>query len=132
MYKRVRTLFLASWEAWLVVALTSFAAVLRLWRLPVRPYGFHGDEANVTLDAQQILHHGWIGPWSDLSRGYPIAVNYFIAPFVAIFGADPFGARLPVAVLGTAAAPLAYGVFRNVAGWRSGVCGTLLITVSLW
>lgn len=124
--------FVEGWEVWLVLALTSFAGFIRFWRLPVLPYGFHGDEANVTRDVQQILRDGWIGPWSDLSAGYPIAVNYYMAPFVEVLGTSVFSVRLPIAVLGTISAPLAYMVIRNVAGWRAGIAGALLFTVSLW
>ncbi len=119
-------------EIALVLLLTAFAAGLRLWNLGDLPYGLHGDEANVTIDAQRIIEDGWVGPWSQLSLGYPIAVNYFIAIFIKALGASPFAVRLPIALIGTAAAPLAYYVGRNIGGWRVGLCGALLLTTSLW
>ena len=82
----LQRIFVDHWELWLVLALTAFAAVLRLWHLTTLPYGFHGDEANVSLDAERITKHGWIGPWSNLSLGYPIAVNYYMAAFVKFMG----------------------------------------------
>jgi 4-amino-4-deoxy-L-arabinose transferase-like glycosyltransferase len=127
-----RRIVIDRWELWLILALTAFAGFIRFWRLPVLPYGFHGDEANVTLDAQRIIRDHWIGPWSDLSLGYPIAVNYYMAPFTKVLGTSVFSSRLPIAILGTISAPLAYMVIRNVAGWRAGITGALLFTVSLW
>ncbi len=120
------------WELWVVVAITGLAAVIGLWHLTTLPFGFHGDEANNTLEAQRIAQHGWVGPFSPLSGGYPNAINYFEAPFVKVLGAGVLGIRLPVAILGIAAIPLAYAVFRNVAGTRSAICGALLLTLSLW
>lgn len=130
--RAVERVFIARWEFWLVIALTSFAGFIRFWRLPVLPYGFHGDEANVTLDIQRIIRDHWVGPWSDLSLGYPIAVNYYMAPFTDVLGTSVFASRLPIAILGTVSAPLAYLVIRNVAGWRAGITGAVLFTVSLW
>ena len=116
----------------LAVMLTLFAGALRLWDLSGHPSGFHGDEANVTIDAQKIIAEGWIGPWSELSLGYPIAVNYVIAVFIDVLGTSVFSVRLPIALIGTAAIPLAYYVGRNVGGWRVGLCGALLLATSLW
>jgi 4-amino-4-deoxy-L-arabinose transferase-like glycosyltransferase len=119
-------------ELWLVVALTAFGAFLRLWNLTGLPDGFHGDEANVVIDAQRIVHDGWVGAWSERALGYPIAVNYIVALSLKMLGTNVLAARLPMALLGIAAIPLMYGVIRNVAGWRAALCGTMLLIVSLW
>lgn len=119
-------------EAALVIAITGFAAVLRLWDLTVLPFGFHNDEGNVTLDAQRVLDEGWIGPYSPRALGYPIAFNYFVAPFLAVFGWGVLAVRLPAAITGIAAIPLMYLVARNAAGWRAGLCAAVLLSVSLW
>ncbi len=115
-----------------VLALTGVGAFIRLWHLTTLPYGFHNDEGNVVIDAQRILHEGWIGPYSLLALGYPIAVNYFVAPFIKVFGAGVLGVRLPIALLGIACIPLAYYAFRLAAGWRVAVCGTFILAFSEW
>jgi hypothetical protein len=119
-------------EIGIVVLLTVLALCLRVWNLNDLPYGLHGDEANVTIDAKRIIKDGWVGPWSQLSLGYPIAVNYFIAAFIKALDPSPFAVRLPIALIGTAAIPLAYYVGRNIGGWRVGLCGALLLATSLW
>ncbi|MHB8375446.1 MAG: ArnT family glycosyltransferase [Dehalococcoidia bacterium] len=119
-------------ELTLVAALTAAGAFVRLWRLTTLPYGFHNDEGNVTLDAQRILHEGWIGAYSGRALGYPIAVDYFVAPFIKVFGATVLGVRLPIAVLGIACVPLVYGVARIAAGWRVAICATIMLAFSLW
>ena len=119
-------------ELALVVALTGAGAFVRLWRLTTLPYGFHSDEGDGVLDIQRILHEGWIGAYSWRELGYAIAVDYFAAPFVKVFGATVLGARLPVAVLGIAAVPLVYGVTRIAAGWRAAVCATVVLAFMLW
>jgi hypothetical protein len=121
-----------TWESALVLALTTFAAVLRTWDLTDTPFGFIGDEANVVRDSQRIAKDGWVGPWSGTALGYPIAALYVIAPFIKVLGVSVFSARLPAALLGTVAVPLAYYVGRNVGGWRVGLCSALLLTVSIW
>jgi 4-amino-4-deoxy-L-arabinose transferase-like glycosyltransferase len=119
-------------ELALVLTLTLVGAAMRLWQLGDLPFGYHNDEGNVTLDAQRILDNGWVGPYSRLANGYPIAVNYFVAPFIKVFGATAFGVRLPMAVLGIATIPLAYYTFRLAAGWRVAACATFLLVTSLW
>ena len=114
-----------------MVALTAFAGAIRFWDLTELPYGFHNDEGNVALDAKRILEEGWIGPWSLLATGYPIAVNYYVAPFIKLFGFGVLGVRFPMALLGTLTIPLAYYTFRVAAGWRVAVCGSILLSVSL-
>ena len=118
-------------EIAVVVALTGVGAFVRLWRLTSIPWGFHNDEGNVVLDAERILHKGWIGPYSLNASGYPIAVNYYIAPFLHVFGATVFGVRFPIALLGIICIPLAYYTFRT-AGWRVAVCGTIIYSFSIW
>lgn len=112
-----------------VLALTGFSGYIRFWHLTTVPYGFHNDEGNVALDAKRILEQGWIGPWSLLATGYPIAVNYYIAPFIKVFGFGILGVRLPMALLGTLTIPLAYYTFREAAGWRVAVCGSIMLSV---
>jgi len=119
-------------EIALVLGLTVLGAFLRLWQLGELPYGFHNDEGNVTLDAQRILSEGWIGPFSKLASGYPIAVNYFVAPFIKVMGPGTLSVRLPMAVLGIVAIPLAYYTFRLAAGWRVAACATFLLVTSAW
>jgi hypothetical protein len=122
----------AYWELVVVASLTGIGAFIRLWRLTSIPWGFHNDEGNVVLDAQRILHEGWIGPYSLLALGYPIAVNYYIAPFIKVFGATVFGVRFPIAVLGIISIPLCYYTIRLAAGWRAALCGTIIYSFSIW
>ena len=120
------------WEALAVFVLTAAAAFVRLWHLTTLPYGFHNDEGNVTIDALRILDHGWIGAYSPLANGYPIAVNYWVAPFIKVLGEGVLAVRLPMALLGIITVPLAYYTFRMAIGWRGALCGSVLIAFSLW
>ncbi len=120
------------WEIALVGTLTGVGAFVRLWHLTTLPWGFHNDEGNVTIDAQLILDHGWRGPYSLLALGYPIAVNYYVAPFIKVFGATVFGVRFPIAILGIISIPLCYYTIRLAAGWRAALCGTIIYSFSIW
>lgn len=128
----VLRLFAQHWEVSLVAGLTGVGAFIRLWRLTTIPWGFHNDEGNVVLDAQRILREGWIGPYSLRALGYPIAINYYIAPFIKLIGPGVLGVRLPIAILGILSIPLAYSAFRVAAGWRVALCGTILYSFSAW
>lgn len=119
-------------EVAIILAVTGGAAFVRLWHLTTMPWGFHNDEGNVILDARDILAHGWIGPYSLRALGYPIAVNYYIAPFVQYIGDTVLSVRLPIAILGIISVPLIYGVGRMAAGWRTGACAAVLLAFSLW
>src|SRR5688572_12393757 len=115
-----------------LVALTAIAAVPRLWALGEIPQGIHGDEAQVGMDAWRVLEEGWIGVYTLAALGQPAGHAYYTAPFIEIFGSSAFSVRLPFALAGIAAVPLAYTLFRLQADRTVAVIAALLLALSLW
>ncbi|MEX2246974.1 MAG: hypothetical protein WEC75_09830 [Dehalococcoidia bacterium] len=119
-------------EPLIVVALTALAAFLRLYRLGELPFGIHGDEALIALEAHRVLDQGWIGPYVTISAGFPSGPLYMIAPALKLFGDSVFSVRLAIALLGTASIPAAYVAFRQAVSWRISAVAAFLIAVSDW
>lgn len=120
--------------------LTVLGAGLRLVRLGDYPGGFGQDEAVVVYDAWSLLttgaeHHGIRWPLNAREFGdSPSALpSYLDMPFVVLFGPTEFAARLPCALLNTAAIPLfgllLYHLFRSRA---AGLFGAALLATSPW
>jgi 4-amino-4-deoxy-L-arabinose transferase-like glycosyltransferase len=113
-------------------AITLLAAILRLWALGEIPSGIHADEAQVGLDARRILSEGWIGPYTWSALGQPSGHAYLTAPSIWLFGSTAWALRLPLALTGVAAIPLAYVLFRMLAGRIEATFAALLLATSLW
>lgn len=119
-------------DALLLAAVTAAAAAPRLWSLGALPRGVHGDEAQFAMDAQRVLDSGWIGVYTASALGQPAGIAYVLAPGQWLFGATPLGARFGVALVSILAAPLAYALFRQLAGRAVATFAALLLAVSLW
>jgi len=115
-----------------LIALTAIAAVPRLWALGEIPQGIHGDEAQVGMDAWRVLEDGWIGVYTVAALGQPAGHAYYVAPFIEILGSSALSVRLPFALAGIAAVPLAYTLFRLQASRTVAVIAALLLALSLW
>ena len=100
----------AAWELAVVGVILAGAAVLRIYDLGSLPYGMSGDEANVGLEGERILHDGWVGPYSPYAMGQPAGVLYATAVPLALFGKSVVALRLEPAIAGvlTVAALLVY------------------------
>ena len=116
----------------LLLALSAIAALPRLWALGDIPQGIHGDEAQVGMDAWRVLEDGWIGVYTPAALGQPAGHAYYAAPFIEILGSSAFSVRLPFALAGIAAVPLAYTLFRLQADRTVAVIAALLLALSLW
>lgn len=119
-------------EIALVLAITAFAAGLRLWRLDTVPLGLHGDEAWTGLDARRVLHEGWIGPYVESALGQPTGPLYFTALLFSFLPDTTFTLRLSMALFGIATIPLAYFAFRSMFDATSAAFAALLLSVMTW
>src|SRR5437868_4259461 len=92
----------------ILICITLFAGILRLWRLDTVPAGFNIDEAAFGYNAYSILktgkdEYGTFLPLSLKSFGDYKAAGYAYIdiPFIALFGLNEFSVRLPSAILGS-------------------------------
>ncbi len=116
----------------LCALITAAAAALRLAMLGDIPYGVHPDEAQVGLDARRVLEEGWIGVYTHAALGQPTGHAYLTAPSVWLFGDTAFAMRLPLALVGVAAAPLLYAFTRIMLGRLEAALASSLLAVSYW
>jgi 4-amino-4-deoxy-L-arabinose transferase-like glycosyltransferase len=119
-------------EAAIVVAITLVAGYIRMYQLLDYPAGFHGDEGLSGWDAQNVLDHGWIGPYLPSSVGYPAGYAYWTAAVVKFAGNDAWGVRLAPALLGTLTIPIGYVAFRIMFGYRVAVIAAVFLATSAW
>ena len=119
-------------EIALVLAITAFAAGLRLWRLDTVPLGLHGDEAWTGLDARRVLHEGWIGPYVESALGQPTGPLYFTALLFSFLPDTTFTLRFSMALFGIATIPLAYFAFRSMFDATAAAFAALLLSVMTW
>lgn len=110
-------------ELLLLALLVLVAAALRLHSLDVAP-GYSGDEGYEAFYGWQTAEHRifqqnpvrpYLGPW----------FLWLMAPFIGGLGPGPLGARLPVALLGTAGVVLAWAIGRRLAPERAATSGLL-------
>jgi 4-amino-4-deoxy-L-arabinose transferase-like glycosyltransferase len=116
----------------IALSLTLLAAVLRLWDLGAIPQGVHGDEAQVGMDARRVLSEGWIGPYTLSALGQPAGHAYLTAPSIELFGSTAWAVRLPLALTGIAAVPLAYILFCLLSTRVVATIAAFLLATSLW
>ena len=120
------------WDAIAIICLLVVAVPLWFIHLGSVPFGFHGDEAAIGLDARRILHQGWIGPYSGESGGTPAGPYYAAAVAIHFLGNTIFAARFASAFLDTLTVVLVYLLVRRNFGWGSAVVAGLLTAVSIW
>lgn len=122
-----------------LVAIILLGAGLRLWRLDAVPPGINQDEAVHAYDAWCLLktgrdHDG--ASWPIFFRAFgdyhPGPFVYTIIPFEAVLGLRVLAARLPAALIGMAAVPLAYLFMRKRYGENAGLLAAVLLAISPW
>ena len=116
----------------LLALLTACAAAMRLTLLGDLPYGVHGDEAQVGLDAHRVLRDGWIGVYTHAALGQPSGHAYLTAPSIWLLGDTAFALRLPLALVGVAQIPLLYLLVRLLANRLEATLAAALLTISYW
>jgi 4-amino-4-deoxy-L-arabinose transferase-like glycosyltransferase len=116
--------------------------LLRVVALSNYPVGFSADEVNQGYTAYSVLHTGrdeWgkllpIAPRSYGDYRAPL-YTYLTIPLVAVFGLSEFAARLPNALVGTAAIAVVYFLVIELFGskkLRISLLSSMLLAISPW
>lgn len=121
-----------AWDVIAIAILLAVAVPLRFIHLGSVPFGFHGDEAAVGLEAQRILQRGWIGPYSGEAGGTPAGAYYAAAVAIHFLGNTIFAARFASAVFDALTVVLVYVLVRRNFGWGSAIIAGLFTAVSIW
>jgi 4-amino-4-deoxy-L-arabinose transferase-like glycosyltransferase len=96
----------------IVLALTSLAFAVRLYRLHAIPPGLYVDEAANGLDVLEILN-GRFPIFFERNSGREPLFIYLQAVSAALLGATPFALRLTSSVLGALTVPAIYWMVRE-------------------
>lgn len=125
--------------AWAMAGLITAAAVLRLVRLDTLPPGLFRDEAEKGCTAYSILLTG-----RDLSGHLlPLFTNvfgvttsvlyqYIAVPFIAVFGLNEWGVRLPAAAAGTITLLVNWRFMERERGRTAAVWASVFLALSPW
>lgn len=124
-----------------LLLLTIFAALfLRLWGLDKVPPELFGDELDVGYHAYSLLttsrdYYGQLLPTyiHSFSEWRAPGLMYATVPFVAIFGLNEWGIRLPSAVFSVITLILLYFLTQKITGNNKiAFWSVLILTVSPW
>lgn len=136
----IMRLLKTNWVLFGVAGLLVVGFVLRVYRLDELPGVMHRDEVSIAYNAYSLWQTGadeWGEAWPLTFRAFsdyklPGAV-YTTLPGVAWFGLNPFGARLPQALVGVLTIPVAYWLVRVLFDSRRlGLLVALLLTSAFW
>jgi 4-amino-4-deoxy-L-arabinose transferase-like glycosyltransferase len=114
-------------------------AALRLYRLDTLPPALFRDEAEKAYNAWSLLQNGYaVG-----SSMFPLFINvfgvttsaiyqYFAVPFIAMFGLNEWGARLPAACIGIATLVSNFLFVKIERGKSTALWATAFLALSPW
>ncbi len=134
-------------EKALLIAVTIFALLVRIYRITSSPEGLYIDETSIGYNAYSLLstgkdEHGKSWPLFFEAFGeYKLPVYIYAVVAVQVFtGPTDLSVRLPAVVFGTFTTPLFYLWLRqmfpakdNERGWKYvAAAGSILLTISPW
>lgn len=123
----------------LLIAILLLAGVLRFWDLNKLPPSLNWDEVSIGYNAYSILKTGsdeW-GEFLPLSfRSYgdyklPGYV-YLDVPFIAVFGLNEWGVRLPSAILGFGLILITFLTLKNLVNTNVALWGAFITAIIPW
>jgi 4-amino-4-deoxy-L-arabinose transferase-like glycosyltransferase len=116
-------------EHWIVVAIMTVAAFLRLWEINVHPGGLFPDEAANGLDIN-LMFDGQIQPFYERGNGREALFFYVIALVVSFFGRGVWQHHVVSAGFGIAEVFSAYLLTARLFGKRMAYLSAFLMAVS--
>lgn len=125
------------WWVWVLVLIT--AVFLRTWRLDRAPIELFGDELDVGIQANSILHtgrdylgHSWPVMFSSFAENRLPFLIYWTVPFVKALGLNEWSVRLPAAALGVISLLGLALLVRKLFDEKTALFTTMLLAVSPW
>lgn len=119
-------------DAGRLVGILFCAALLRFVALSSLPFGLWFDEANIGLEAQEILGNATYRPIYSPSTTSPATFVYLVTTAEALFQQTVFAVRAVPALSGVLSTFLAYLVGRALFGPRAGLMAAALYAVARW
>lgn len=119
-------------EYLILTAILLLASFMRLYKIS-EYMTFLGDEGRDVLVVREILHGNFtlLGPRASAADFFSGPIYYyFMAPFLWIFGYDPVGPAVMIALLGIATVFLVYYIGKEFFGQKAGFIAATLYSVS--
>ena len=124
----------------LLFLIILFGSFLRLYKLDKFPPCLFGDEVDVGYQAYSILKTGkdymgqrWPISFHSLADWRTPLFLYTTVPFVAIFGLNGWGVRLPAAFFGIITLPIFFLLIRKLfKNDDLALLGTFFLSISMW
>ncbi len=117
---------------WWLVLVLFVAAALRVYGLASLTNHLHYDEATSGLEALSLLDNPRIIPFVTSSGGRESGWFYWIAPYMAAFGASTFALRLVPIFTGVLTTAACYVLGRELFGKRGGLGTAAAFAVLYW
>ena len=123
----------------LFVVILALAIFLRIFRLDSIPPSLNWDEVSIGYNAFSILQTGK----DEWGENFPLSFRafgdyklpgyiYFDTIFIALFGLNEWGVRLPSAFLGIGFIILIFLTFRKLTNTNTGLWGMFLASILPW
>ena len=119
-------------EICIVVALTMFAAWMRIGGLADPSPGINIDESTYAAEIHRIVSGEWIGKFSGASLGVPTLQFYVTAPLFMLFESELFAIRIVSAVAGTFVVPIVHLFVRRFFPFTVAIVTTALTAFSIY
>lgn len=123
----------------ILVLIISLGIFLRIWNLNSVPLSLFGDEIDVGLQANSILHTGrdyYNNPFPTMFHTFneyrlPLFI-YSAVPFISIFGLNEWGVRLTGAFWGVIGLIAVFLLTRKLTNTKVALTATFFLSVSPW
>ena len=111
----------------------ALALSARIWGLNDFPTSLPTDQGSIGLYALRILHENWRPGLETLQFQTPFPLEFYsLAGWFGLFDSSPLTFRLFFIFLSLASLPLAYRLFRRLAGPRIALLSLFFLAVMRW
>jgi len=117
---------------WLLILALLAGAFFRWSALGPMNDMLHHDEAYNGLDALSLLHNPRLTPFFPGNFGREAGWIYYLVPFVAVFGTQPFGLRLAATIVGVLTLAAVYWLGAELVGQRAATWATATLAIFYW
>jgi len=117
---------------WVLVLILLVGTFFRWSALAEMEEMLHHDEAYNGVDAVSLIRSPRLTPFFPANGGRESAWHYWLAPYIAAFGARPFALRLASTTIGILTLAAVYRLGKETLGVRGALWATTVLAVFYW
>lgn len=144
--KKVDSILYTNWSKnsnlykYVVVFLILIGSIVRLWKFGAIPAGFNQDGAMGAVDALALTTYGtdrfgmWL-PAHFTAWGFgqmSVLLSYLSIPFIAMFGLNPFTARIPILITSLLSLWVLYALCKHIFGKNAALIVLFFSSINPW